>query len=133
MVVGSPLHSVVDFSGCQLLGRLVGFLVHSSFGLKEYGTIFCVMVGFTVVEHAVWRSECVWASVVTATMIRCTASLIVLCKSLIGCSWVSFLWRWPKILLPILWWLSAILIYAIYWLRIAVLTVIVVRGPWGFI
>jgi hypothetical protein len=44
-----------------------------------------------------------------------------------------FLVEVAQILLPILWWLSAILIYAIYLLRIAVLTVIVVRGPWGFV
>jgi hypothetical protein len=70
-------------------------LVHFSFGLEEYRVTFCVMVGFTTVEYDVQRSECVWAS-------AAAASLIVLSKSLIGGSWVSFLWRWPKILLPIL-------------------------------
>jgi hypothetical protein len=90
-VVGSPLHSVVNFSGCHLLRRLVGFLVHFSFGLST-------------TEHVVWRSECVWASAVTTAMIWCDISLIVLSKSLIRGFWVSFLRRWPKILLLILWW-----------------------------
>jgi hypothetical protein len=49
------------------------------------------MVGFTVVEHVVWRSECVWASAVIAAMIWCTAYLIVLGKSLIGGSGRVFL------------------------------------------
>jgi hypothetical protein len=52
-VVWSPLHSVVDFSGCHLLRRLNGCLFHFSLGLEEYGAIFCVMVGFTAIEHAV--------------------------------------------------------------------------------
>jgi hypothetical protein len=52
-VVGSPLHSVVDFYGCCLLRRLVGFLVHFSFRLEEYEAIYCAMVGLAVVEHAV--------------------------------------------------------------------------------
>jgi hypothetical protein len=57
-----------------------------SFKIEEYGAIFCVMVGFAAVEHIVWRSECVWASAVTAATIWCTASLIVLSKSLIRSS-----------------------------------------------
>jgi uncharacterized membrane protein required for colicin V production len=57
-VVGCPLHSMVDFSRCHLLRRLVGFFVHFSFGLEEYAAIFCVMVGLAVVEHAVWRYDC---------------------------------------------------------------------------
>jgi hypothetical protein len=53
--------------------------------------MFCAMVGFTVVEHAVWRSECVWASVTTVAAIWCTASFAVLVESLIRSSEVSFL------------------------------------------
>jgi hypothetical protein len=64
--------------------------------------IFGAMVGLAVVEHAVRRSECVWASVAASAAVWCTASLIVLSESLIGCPWVSFLWRWPEILLQVL-------------------------------
>jgi hypothetical protein len=101
-VVGSPLHGVVDFSGCCLLQRLVGFLAHFSFGLEEYGAIFCLMIGLAAVKHAVWRSEYVWLSAMTATTIWCATSLIVLGESLIGGPGVSFLRRWRKILLPVL-------------------------------
>jgi uncharacterized membrane protein required for colicin V production len=52
-VVGSSLHSMVDFSGCHLLRRLVGFLVHFSFGLEKFGAIFCVVVGLAVMKHVV--------------------------------------------------------------------------------
>jgi hypothetical protein len=95
-VVGSPLHGVVDFSECNLLRRLVGFLVNFSFRLEEYGAIFCAVVVLATVEHAAQRFEYVWASVVTAAMIWWSASLIVLSKSLIGGSRISFLWWWPK-------------------------------------
>jgi hypothetical protein len=83
LVVGSPLHGVVDFSGCHLLRKLVELLVHFSLGLKEYGVIFCAMVGFTVVEHAIRRSEYVWALTAAMAMIWCGASLVVLSKPLI--------------------------------------------------
>jgi hypothetical protein len=95
-VVGSSLHGVVDFSECNLLRRLVGFLVNFSFRLEEYGAIFCAMVGLATVEHAAQRFEYVWASAVTAATIWWATSLIVLSKSLIGGSHVSFLRRWPK-------------------------------------
>jgi hypothetical protein len=58
-VAGSPLHGVINFSGCRLLRMLCGVLLQFSPTLKEFGLIFCVMVGFTTVEHAVWRSKCV--------------------------------------------------------------------------
>jgi hypothetical protein len=132
-VVGSPLHGVVDFSGCYLLRRLRGFLVHFSFGLEEYEAIFCAMIGLVVVKHIVQRSECVWASATTTTAIWCAASLIVLSESLIGGPRVSFLQRWPKILLPILWWPTTIKINAMHQLGVAVLIVIVAKGSWGFI
>jgi hypothetical protein len=91
------------------------------------------MVVFTTVEHVVWSSKCVWALTTTVTTIWCAASLIVLGKSLIRGSRVLFLWRWPKILLPILWWPAAVRIDVVYWLWIVLLVVIVVRGPWGFV
>jgi hypothetical protein len=77
LVVGSSLHGVIDFSGCYLLRWLRGFLVHFSFGLEEYGAIFYVMIGLTVMKHALQRSECVWASTVTVAVICCAKSLIV--------------------------------------------------------
>jgi hypothetical protein len=68
---------------------------------------------------------------VTATMIWCTASLIVLSESLIGCPRVSFLQRWPKILLPILSWPVAIRVNAMHRLGVVALTVIVAGGGFG--
>jgi hypothetical protein len=56
----------VPISGCHLFQRLVGLLVHFPQGLEEYGAVFCAMVGCTVVEHAIRRSERIWAST-TAT------------------------------------------------------------------
>jgi hypothetical protein len=73
-------------------------LVHLSLGLDECGAVISAMIGLTIVKHAVRRSKCVWASAV----IWCATSLIVLSESQIGGPWVSFLWRWAKILLPIL-------------------------------
>jgi hypothetical protein len=55
--------------------------------------------------------------------------LTVLGKSFIGGSRVSFLQRWPKILLPILWWPTVIRIDVVFWLGIVVLDVIVASGP----
>jgi hypothetical protein len=46
---------------------------------------------------------------------------------------VSFLQRWPKILLPILWWPIAVRIDVVYWLLIVVLAIVVARGPRGFV
>jgi hypothetical protein len=47
---------------------------------RNMGTIFCVVIGFTVVMHAVQRSDCVWASTATVTTASawCVTSLIVL-------------------------------------------------------
>jgi hypothetical protein len=107
-VVGSPLHGVVDFSGCRLLQRMGGFLLHFQFRVKEHGAIFCAMVGFTTMEHALRKSYCVWASTVIAATIWCSASFAVLSGSLIEGPWVSFLRRCPKVLLPTFWWPTAI-------------------------
>jgi uncharacterized membrane protein required for colicin V production len=62
-VMWSPLHAVVDFSGCGLVRRLCRILLHFLFGLKIDGAIFCAMVGFAVMVHAVWRFHCVWPSI----------------------------------------------------------------------
>jgi hypothetical protein len=94
---------------------------------------FCAMIGLTAMKHAVRRSKCVWASTTTVATIWCAASLIVLSESLIGGPRISFLRRCPKILLPIIWWPTTIRIDAVHWLWLVALTVIVVRGPWGFI
>jgi hypothetical protein len=123
---------VVDFSGCRVLRRLPRFLVYFSFGLEEYGAIFCAMVGLAAVEHAVWRSECVWALATIAAMVWRAASLVVLGGSLIEGPWVPFLWRCTKVLLPILYWPTAIRINTVHWLGVAALTVVVARS-WGFI
>jgi hypothetical protein len=89
------------------------------------------MIGLTVVEYVVRWSKCVWAATVAA--ICCVTSLIVLSESLIGGHWVSFLQMWSKILLPVLWWPATIKINAMHRLGIAVLAVLVARGPWGFV
>lgn len=77
-MVGRPLHGMVDFSRCRLLRRLLGVLVHLSFGFKEYGAIFRAVVSTTTMEHAIWGSECVWASTATTAAIWCAASLTVM-------------------------------------------------------
>jgi hypothetical protein len=46
LVMWSPLHCVVDFSGCGLIRRLCRILLHFLFRLKIDGAIFCAMVGF---------------------------------------------------------------------------------------
>jgi hypothetical protein len=50
---------------------------------------------------------------------------------LIKASRISFLWWCPKILLPILWWPATIRIDAMHRLGVAMLAVIVMRGPWA--
>jgi hypothetical protein len=37
-----------------------------SLRLKDYGVVFCAMVGVIAMIHAVPRLECVWASAATA-------------------------------------------------------------------
>jgi hypothetical protein len=125
-VMGSPLHSVIDFSGFGLLRTLVGFLVHFPFGVEEYGAIFCALVGLTAMEHAVWRSKCVWASVMTT--VWCAASLVVLSGSMVERPLVPFLRRCPKVLLPVLWWSTVIRINTVHQLGVAVLIVVVARS-----
>jgi hypothetical protein len=89
--VGSPLHGVIDFSGCGLMQRLRGILLHFLFRLQIDGAIFGVVVGCAVMIHAVWRFECIRPSVVASVTIRCSTSLAVLCGSLVEISLMSFL------------------------------------------
>jgi hypothetical protein len=77
-VARSPLHDVVNFPGCWLLWRLNRFLLYFQLGFEEDGAIFCAVVGFTAVVHAVWRFYGVWASAMTAATIWSSASLSVL-------------------------------------------------------
>jgi hypothetical protein len=100
LVVRSPFYGVIDFSGCGLLRRLCGILFHFSFRHEEDGAIFDAMVDFTAMIHAVRRFECVRASVVASAMIWCSASLAALYKSLVESSWISFLQRCSKKILP---------------------------------
>jgi hypothetical protein len=83
LVMWSPLHGVIDFSGCELMRRLCRILLHFLFCLKIDGTIFCVMVGFVAMVHAVWRFHCVWASAAPLAMVQSSASLDVLVGYLI--------------------------------------------------
>jgi hypothetical protein len=53
------------------------------FYLKIDETIFCAMVGFIVMVHAIWRFHCVWALVMPLSMVQSSASLVVLGGSLI--------------------------------------------------
>jgi hypothetical protein len=100
LVVRSPLHGVIDFSGSGLLRRLYGILFHFSFRHEEDGAIFGAMVGFAAVIYAVQRFECVRASAVASAMIWCSTSLATLYESLVECSWISFLQRCSKKILP---------------------------------
>jgi hypothetical protein len=99
--------------------------------LEEYEAVFGAMIIFTPMEHAIWRSECVWASTMTVTVIWCSASLIVLSESQIRGPCVSFLGGWHKILLPVFWWPVANRVNAMHRLGVVALTVIVARSPWG--
>jgi hypothetical protein len=53
-------------------------LAPSFFRLEEYGAVFYVVVGFTVMVHVVRRLECVWASAVTAVLAWRIPSLMIL-------------------------------------------------------
>jgi hypothetical protein len=104
-------------------------LVPFFFWTREiWGNLLCDDC-LTFVKYAVRRSECVWVSATTVAAIWCTASLIVLSKCLIEGPQISFLWRWPKILLPIIWWPTIIRINIVHQLRVVALTIIVARGP----
>jgi hypothetical protein len=98
---GGPLHGVIDFSGCRLLRRLCGILVHFSFRLEENGTIFGAVVSFTTMIHAIWRFECVRVSVVISAPIWHVAYLAALHETLVRGPWISFLRSCSKVLLPI--------------------------------
>jgi hypothetical protein len=88
------------------------------------------MVDFTTMIHAVRRSNCVWASVVTT--VHWATSLAVLIESLIGGPQVSFLRRCSKIFLLIFWWPAVIRINVVYWFGVASL-VVVIAGSWSFV
>jgi hypothetical protein len=91
------------------------------FRLEEYGTIFCAMVAFTAIEHAIWRPECVQAS---AWHI---ASLTVLSVPLVEGCLIPFLWRWSKILFPVLWWLATIRIDDVHRFGVIAFIIIIAR------
>jgi hypothetical protein len=65
LVMGVPMHGMVDFSRCGLLRSVCGALVHVLLCLQVDGAIFGSVVGVSTVVHAVWRSDCVRASTPT--------------------------------------------------------------------
>jgi hypothetical protein len=81
-VVGSPLHGVIDFSGCGLMRRLCGIVLHF-FHLHIDGAIFGAVVGCATMIHAVRRFECVRPSVMASVMIQCSSSLAALWESFV--------------------------------------------------
>jgi hypothetical protein len=93
LVVGSPLHGVIDFSWCGLMWRLCGILLYFLFWIQKGGAIFGVAVGCAVVIHVVRRFECVRSSAMAWATIRCSASFATLCGSLVESSLMSFLRR----------------------------------------
>jgi hypothetical protein len=82
LVMWSPSHGVVDISGCGLMRRLCRILLYF-FRLKIDGAIFCAMVGFIAMVHAVWRFHCVLTSAAPLPMFQSSTSLVVLGGSLI--------------------------------------------------
>jgi hypothetical protein len=50
----------------MIVARLVGVLLHLSLGFKKYRTVFCVVVGFTVMVYAIRRPESEWSSVMAS-------------------------------------------------------------------
>jgi hypothetical protein len=69
---------MVDLPGRRLLQRLFGVFLHLSFRLEEYGAIFCAVVGFTAVEHAVLRLIGAWTSAMTTASPWCAPLLMIL-------------------------------------------------------
>jgi hypothetical protein len=69
LVVGSTLHGVIDFSGCGLMRRLCGILLHLLFHLQIDGAIFDAVVGCAVAIQAVQRFECVRPSAIASAVI----------------------------------------------------------------
>jgi hypothetical protein len=49
----------------MIVANTAWILAASFFGFEEYGAVFCEMVNFATVVHAVWRLVCVWASAAT--------------------------------------------------------------------
>jgi hypothetical protein len=132
LVMRSPLHSEVDFSGCGLVRRLCQILLHFLFGLKIDGAIFCAMVGVAAMVHVVWRFHCVWASAAPLATVRSSTSLVVLGGSSIESPWVSFLRRPSEVFLLVLWWPITIRIDVVYMLRVFALVITITRS-WSFI
>jgi hypothetical protein len=128
---GGPLHGVIHFSGCRLLRRLCGILLHFSFRLKKNGAIFGAMIDFTVMVHTIRRFKCVWASAVTLTPIWRAASLESSESMLCTGSRVSFLQRCSEVL-SIFWWPATVKINVVYEFGVASLTFVVPRS-WSFI
>jgi hypothetical protein len=107
-------------------------LLHLSFRLKKYGPIFCPVVDFATMKHAVRMLECVWASAVTVASAQCTASLTVISGPLVETCMVPFLWRWSKVLFPVLRWPTTIGIDVVHRLGVIALIIIVAR-PQSFV
>jgi hypothetical protein len=112
---------------------MFGVLIHLSFRLEEYGTIFCAIVGFVVMKHAVWRLKCVRASVTTAASARCATSLTVMSEPLVEGCLVPFLWRWSKVLFSVFRWPTITRVDALHRLGVITLIIVVARRPWSFI
>jgi hypothetical protein len=86
-------------------------LLHLSFGLKEYGATFCMMVAFTAMIHPAWRFICKR----TSASAWLAASLAILVRPLIKGSLIYFFWKWSKVLLPVFRWPTTIGINVVYW------------------
>jgi hypothetical protein len=52
-VVRSPLHAVIDFSGCGLLRRLCVILLYFSLRVKKDRAIIGAVVGCAAMVHAI--------------------------------------------------------------------------------
>jgi hypothetical protein len=71
------------------VAKVVWSLAPFFFSTQGIWAIFHTVVGFTMMEHALRRYECVRASAVTTAMIPCAASLVVVGESLIEGPWIS--------------------------------------------
>jgi hypothetical protein len=90
------------------------------------------VVGFTAMEHVVWRFECVRALAATSATIWCAAFLAALHESWVEGPEMSFLQSCSEVLLPIFWWPASVKINDVYWLGVASLIFIVARS-WSFV
>jgi hypothetical protein len=117
----------------MILAKTIWNLAPFSFRLEEYGAIFYVVAGFTIMKHVVQRPECLQASVTTVAPARCAASLTVLSGPLVEGGMVPFLRWWSKILFLVFRWPTTIEINAMHRLGVIALIVIIVRRPWSII